>query len=75
MLGMDTQTSKNYASVSGYLPIMVAVNGFSGILVTAYRHINCEHPGCWWPGHVHPEHGRPVCRKHYHSDAVVPEKI
>ena len=67
-LGMDTQTSKNYASVSGVLPIMVAALGFSGILVTAWRHINCEQPGCWRFGHTHPDHGRPVCRVHYHHD-------
>lgn len=33
----------------------------------AYRHFNCEEPGCWRPGHHHPEHGRPVCRLHYHT--------
>ncbi len=35
-----------------------------------YRHINCEQPGCRRLGHRHPDHGRPVCRKHYHHDVV-----
>lgn len=64
-LGMDTQTSHQYASVSGSMPMMVAVLGFSGVLVTAYKHLNCEESGCWRLGHRHPGHGRPVCRKHY----------
>ena len=72
MLGMDTQTTKNYASVSGYLPIVVAINGFSGLLVTALRHLNCEEPGCWKLGKPHPGHGRYVCRDHHHSVNVIP---
>jgi hypothetical protein len=47
------------------LSIVVAIVGL-------YRHHNCEQPGCWRTGHRHPEHGRPVCRKHYHHD-VAPE--
>lgn len=41
-----------------------------GGLAGLYRHINCEQPGCPWPGHRHPDHGRPVCRKHYHHDVM-----
>ncbi len=37
-----------------------------GIAIGAYKHINCEEPGCWRFGHRHPGHGRPVCRRHYH---------
>lgn len=66
-LGMDTQTSHNYAAVSGVLPMIVAALGFSGFFVGAYKHVNCEQPGCWRPGHRHPDHGRPVCRRHYHT--------
>jgi hypothetical protein len=39
-----------------------------GGLVTLLVHHNCEQKGCWRLGHVHPEHGRPVCRAHYHHD-------
>lgn len=46
-LGIDTQASKNYDSVSGYLPIIVTTMGFSGIIVTAWRHLNCHKDGCW----------------------------
>lgn len=45
-LGTDTQTSENYASVSGVLPVIVATLGFSGVLVTAWHHLNCHVPGC-----------------------------
>jgi hypothetical protein len=41
-----------------------------GIAIGAYKHINCEEPGCWRPGHRHPDHGRPVCRHHFHSDSI-----
>lgn len=71
-LGMDTQTSHNYAAVSGVLPMIVAAFGFSGALIGIWRHINCEVPGCPRPGHTHPEHGRPVCRRHYHHDVAPP---
>lgn len=67
-LGIDTQASKNYDSVSGYLPIIVAALGFTGLVASFVRHINCEQPGCWRLGHPHPDHGRPVCRRHYHHD-------
>ena len=46
-LGIDTQASKNYDSVSGYLPIIVTTMGFSGLLVTAWHHLNCHKDGCW----------------------------
>lgn len=69
-LGQDSQTTKNYASASGSLPIMVACLGFSSFFAAAWKHVNCEKPGCPRPGHRHPGHGRPVCRKHYHSNVV-----
>lgn len=45
-LGMDTQTTHNYASVSGALPIFIAILGFSSIGATAWRRINCHVDGC-----------------------------
>jgi hypothetical protein len=69
-LGIDTQSSKNYDLVSGVLPALITSLGFSGLVVTMVKHINCEQPGCWRIGHRHPDHGRPVCRKHYHHDVV-----
>lgn len=71
-LGIDTQQSHNYAFTSGYGPMMITALGFSGALLTVWKHINCEYPGCPWPGHRHPDHGRPVCTKHYHADVVPP---
>lgn len=43
-------------------------------LAAFYKHINCEQKGCWLPGHRHPDHGRPVCRQHYHHD-VTPQHL
>lgn len=39
-------------------------------LIGVYKHVNCEQPRCLRLGHRHPDHGRPVCRKHYHCDVV-----
>lgn len=71
-LGITTQASHSYDAVSGSLPVVVGVLGFSSVFTAGYKHINCEQPGCLRPGHRHPDHGRPVCRRHYHHD-VVPE--
>jgi hypothetical protein len=46
-----------------------------GLLVAAYRHHNCGEPRCWRLGHAHPEHGQPVCRKHFHNDIVPKENL
>lgn len=45
---------------------------YVGVFLGAWRHLNCEQPGCWRPGHRHPDHGRPVCRKHFHENNVSP---
>jgi amino acid permease len=71
-LGIDTQASKNYDSVSGYLPIVVTALGFSGLVASFIRHVNCEQRGCWRLGHPHPDHGRPVCKVHYHANVRPP---
>lgn len=42
-------------------------------MVGLYLHHQCEKPGCKKVGHRHPDHGRPVCRDHYHHDDVAPE--
>lgn len=43
----------------------------AALLATA-KHHNCEHPRCPRLGHPHPGHGRPVCRRHFHSTEVAP---
>lgn len=45
---------------------------YIGAALALWRHVNCEHPWCLFPGHRHPDHGRPVCRRHYHSDRAAP---
>lgn len=56
---------KGYALTSSWFQVT-----FITAALVAYRHKNCEHKGCPWLGHAHPEHGRPVCRSHYHHDVV-----
>lgn len=41
---------------------------YLGGVIGLLRHVNCEQPWCLRPGHRHPGHGRPVCRKHYHDE-------
>lgn len=36
-----------------------------------YRQHNCVEPGCRKLGHPHPNHGHPVCRRHYHPDHAI----
>lgn len=45
---------------------------YAGAILAAWRHVNCEKKRCWRAGHRHPEHGRPVCRKHFHHDIAPP---
>lgn len=50
-----------------------AYNFFSGIGIDSFvglavylKHHNCHSRWCLRTGHKHPEHGWPVCRRHYH---------
>lgn len=43
-----------------------------GIAAGWWRHHNCQQARCLRLGHPHPDHGRPVCRRHFHHD-VTPE--
>lgn len=72
-LGMDTQTSHNYAAVSGVLPILVATLGFSGAIISVWRHVNCHVEGCPRVGRYAVE-GTPykVCKPHH---PVVPDAV
>lgn len=38
-----------------------------GMVLGAIRHVNCHHKGCWKPGHRHPEHGWPACKRHWNE--------
>lgn len=77
-LGMDTQTSHNYAAVSGVLPIIVASLGFSGAIVGVWRHVNCHVEGCPRVGRYGVE-GTPykVCKPHHPTvpDTITAEHI
>lgn len=75
ILGIDTQASKNYDSVSGYLPIVVTALGFSGILMTAWHHLNCHQDKCWRIGRFPVGDGKWKSCKLHHPDPVVKEGV
>lgn len=74
-LGFDTQTSHNYASASGTLPMVVTALGFSGLLVTALHHLNCHEPGCWRIARFSVAGGKFKTCKIHHPDPAVREGI
>jgi hypothetical protein len=44
---------------------------YFGAIGLFLKHQNCHVKGCWrmkW--HLHPQHGHPVCRKHYAEDGA-----
>ena len=49
---------------------LTSLPGWGVALAIFYRHHNCGQKRCWRLGHAHPEHGRPVCKKHYHNDIL-----
>lgn len=55
-------STKGYAFTSSGLQLTVPF----GLLVWARKH-NCHSAWCFRFGHPHPEHGHPVCRRHYHD--------
>lgn len=65
LTGAGYQWWSGAGSDLGELTLLAAALG-------AYKHVACEQPRCWRPGHRHPEHGRPVCRKHFHRDLTPP---
>lgn len=64
-IGTSSQTTENYASVSGHLPILVTIALGSGILVTAWRHWNCHEEACWRHGKYEVEGGIRFCDRHH----------
>lgn len=68
-LGMDTQTTHNYASASGSAPMMIALLGYSGLLVSVWRRINCADPGCPRVGRHPDAAGRHWCDRHHPEHA------
>ena len=42
------------------LSLIVALAGIA-------KHHNCHRKGCWRPGHRHPEHGWPSCKRHWNE--------
>jgi hypothetical protein len=74
-LGIDTQQSYNYDFVSGVGPMVITSLGFSGVLLGAWRHINCHTEGCLWIGRYPVGDGRfKTCRRH-HPDPAVQEGV
>jgi hypothetical protein len=38
-----------------------------GMVVALIKHHNCHSKRCLRPGHKHPVHGWPACKKHWHE--------
>lgn len=70
-LGMNTQTTDNYDSVSGVLPMVVTALGFSSLIVTAWHHLNCHETGCWKIGRFPIGDGKWKSCKAHHPDPDV----
>lgn len=58
---------KGYAFSSSGEQITIVVAIFAW-----WRHRTCAQPRCLRLGHAHPDHGRPVCRRHFHHDVKPP---
>jgi hypothetical protein len=65
-------STKGYALTSSWFNV-----AWVAVALTYMRRHNCHQHGCWrlqW--HAHPEHGHPVCKKHYtdHPEGRIPGK-
>jgi hypothetical protein len=67
--GLGYQFWSGIGSDFGEYTVAASVIGTAAL---TWKHINCEHPKCPRPGHRHPDHGRPVCRRHYSSTEADP---
>lgn len=57
------QTPWTYQLYSGFLPALTVVSLLT-LLGAAWRHINCQHDGCWRFGR-HKVNGTPWCDTHH----------
>lgn len=73
--GIDTQMSKNYDLVSGIGPLLITAFGFSGIIVTAWKHWNCHEPGCLKHGKYEVEGGVRLCDEHHPAHLEEGQKV
>lgn len=55
-----------WSGLGGDLGQVTLITGLVVVTAGWVRHHNCHVKGCWrlqW--HPHPEHGHPVCRRHF----------
>lgn len=62
-IGIDTQLSQEYGFFSGFGTFMLAMLGYTGVIVTLAGKFNCHQPGCWHIGKHH-INGSPWCDAH-----------
>lgn len=76
-LGIDTQASDNYDFFSGSGPVFVTLIGYTGIIITFIRHVNCHVDGCPRLGRYPLAGGKfKVCTRHSpHPDNLSHEHI
>jgi hypothetical protein len=63
-IGIDTQLSQEYGFFSGFGTFLLALIGYSGVIITLLHHINCHEPGCWRISR-HKINGTPWCNDHH----------
>ena len=71
--GFSSQSTDNYAFVSGVGPMVLTALLGSSVLATMWHHLNCHVDGCWMIGR-HKVKGTPFCNRH-HQDARPPETL
>lgn len=70
-IGIDTQASQEYAFFSGFGTWLLAVIGYSGVIATVTRSLNCHAPGCPRLGRFPVAGGMyKVCHRHHPEEHV-----
>lgn len=75
-IGIDTQTSLEYAFFSGFGAWLSSTLGLSGIIAALIHHVNCHADGCWRIGKFPVAGGQyKVCGKHHREVTGHPRKL
>lgn len=74
LIGIDSQATQFYAFYSGFGTFLLASLGYTGLIVTMLRTLNCHAPGCPRIGRYPLAGGQfKVCR-HHHADERVRDR-
>lgn len=66
LIGIDSQATQFYAFFSGFGTWVLALAGYSGLVITLLRALNCHEVSCWRIGRFPVAGGRyKVCGRHH----------